>query len=229
MPLSTKIIRVPVKLVDGQWELLYGGAVKVTDGALGDLHVDRRFFTDQEFLKALTEKRSAKVLPQGTELRIALTIKPGLPDEATKKLLPHGATRHTHPATLSAQSRFVSVWLAGPNEQQLRKGNREGGLTLCLEGTEARYLESGLVTLPALADLTAVDSLNHAFTRLSEIFEPWRKAHTGNVYERIFYKEANDIWYPLDDLRRRELVSAERKIIQRLWEDVSKQLGAALF
>jgi hypothetical protein len=228
MPLSTKIIRVPVKLVDGHWELLYGGAVKVRNGALGDLHIERSYFTDHQFLKALTEKRSVKVLPQGTELRVALTIKSGLSDEAVKKLVPHGGTRHSHTVKLPAESRFVSVWLDGPNEHQARKGEREGGLMLCLEGMEARYLESGLVKLRAVAGLEATDSLNHAFTRLSEVFEPWRKAHTGNVYERVFYKEANDIWYPLDDLRRRELVSAERKIIQQLWDDVSRQLGAAL-
>lgn len=203
--------------------------MKVREGTLGDLHIDRSFFTDQQFLKALTEKRSAKVLPQGTELRVALTIKAGLTEEAMKKLLAHEDTRHSHTVKLSAQSRFVSIWLDGPTEQQSRRGVKEGGLTLCLEGMEARYLESGRVTLPSIAGLTAVDSLNHAFTRLSEVFEPWRQAHTGNVYERVFYKEANDIWYPLDDLRRRELVSAERKIIQRLWDDVSGQLGAALF
>ncbi|WBY02792.1 hypothetical protein PE066_04430 [Ramlibacter tataouinensis] len=227
MPLSTKIIRVPVKLVDGHWELLYGGAVKVKDGALGDLHLDRSAFSDRHFLKALTEKRAVRVLPQGTELRVALTVKSGLPDRLLAELLPHDATRHSHTVRLAAESKFVSVRLGGPTAQQIRKEQSEGGLTLCLEGMEARYLESSLVNLPG--GLMPVDSLNHAFTRLSELFEPWRKSHTGNVYERFFYKEENGIWYPLDDLRCRELVSAERQIIQRLWDDVARQLGAALF
>lgn len=39
MPLSTKVIRVPVKLVDGQWELLYGGPVKVREGSIGELQL----------------------------------------------------------------------------------------------------------------------------------------------------------------------------------------------
>lgn len=43
MPLSTKVIRVPVKLVDGGWELLYGGAVKVKEGAIGKLHLDQTY------------------------------------------------------------------------------------------------------------------------------------------------------------------------------------------
>jgi hypothetical protein len=46
-----------------------------------------------------------------------------------------------------------------------------------------------------------VESLNIALTRLSERYEPWRKAHTGNVYDRVIYKESNDKWYPLDVMR----------------------------
>jgi hypothetical protein len=48
MPLSTKVIRVPVKLVDGGWELLYGGPVKVKEGAVGELHLDHMYFTDKK-------------------------------------------------------------------------------------------------------------------------------------------------------------------------------------
>ena len=33
------------------------------------------------------------------------------------------------------------------------------------------------------------------------VFEPWRKSHTGNIYGRIFYKEKNSKWYPIDVLR----------------------------
>ena len=37
MPLGTNVIRVPVKLVDGQWELLYGGPVRMRERAIGEL------------------------------------------------------------------------------------------------------------------------------------------------------------------------------------------------
>lgn len=50
MPLSKHIIRVPVKLADGHWELLYGRPVKVKEGALGELHLDRIHFNDEQFL-----------------------------------------------------------------------------------------------------------------------------------------------------------------------------------
>lgn len=229
MPISTKVIRVPVKLVDGQWELLYGGPVKVREGSIGELHLEKACFDDAKFLRALTEKRVVAVLPAGIELRVALTVKPGLGESLRAQLLPPDATPHDHTGGLSSETRFVAIWLGGPTEWQTRRGEVEGGLKLWLEGMEPRSIESGRVDLPRVKDLEPVDSLNHAFTRLSEVFEPWRKAHTGSIYERVFYREGNGRWYPLKDLRDRALVAAERTVIKQLWDRVAVELGTALF
>ena len=233
MPLSTKVIRVPVKLVDGGWELLYGGAVKVKEGAVGELHLDQMYFTDKKFLKALTIKRQVAVLAAGTELRVALTVKPGLDAALRSFLLARDATPHRHTAKISVQTRFVSIHLGGPTVAQQKKANEKevahGGLFLWLEGMEPRAIESGMVNLPAAPGLEPVDSLNYAFTRLSEVFEPWRKAHTGSIYERIFYLERDEHWYPLKDLRDRALASAERALIKELWAAVAEQLGTGFF
>lgn len=228
MPLSSKVIRVPVKLVDGQWELLYGGAAKVKDGAFGGLHLDRVHFTDKAFLNALTEKRKVPVLPSGTELRIALTIKSDLDKRLRPFLLDYALTPHDHTAKISAETRFVSVRLVGPTQAQQRQKMEAGGLWLCLEGMEPRGVESGMVDRPRTHELEAVDSLNYAFTRLSEVFEPWRKAHTGSIYERVFYQERNGRWYQIKDLRDRALASAETLLIKDLWTSVAGQVGAAL-
>lgn len=233
MLLSSRVIRVPVKLVDGGWELRYGGAVKVKDGAVGELHLDQMYFTDKKFLKALTTKRQVPILAAGTELRVALTVKPDLDATLWPHLLAHDATPHRHTTKLSVETRFVSIRLAGPTVAQQKKvkekGAARGGLFLLLEGMEPRAIESGMVDLPAAPGLEPVDSLNYAFTRLSEVFEPWRKAHTGSIYERIFYLERDEHWYPLKDLRDQALASAERTLIAELWADVAEQLGTALF
>ena len=233
MPLSSRIIRVPVTLVDGRWEFLYGGAVKVKDGAVGELHLDHLYFTDKKFLKALTTKRQVTVLAAGTELRVALTVKQGLDATLSSFLLARDATPHRHTAKISVETRFVSIHLGGPTVAQQKKAKEKeiapGGLFLWLEGMEPRAIESGMVKLPAAPGLEAVDSLNYAFTRLSEVFEPWRKAHTGGIYERIFYLERDEHWYPLKDLRDRALASAERTLIKDLWAAVAEQLGTALF
>jgi hypothetical protein len=85
-----------------------------------------------------------------------------------------------------------------------------------------------MVDLPHTHELEAVDSLNYAFTRLSELFEPWRKAHTGSIYERVFYQERNGRWYQIKDLRERALASAERQLIKDLWLSVAEQFGTGL-
>jgi hypothetical protein len=229
MPLSTQVIRVPVRLVNFQWELLYGGPVKVQDGAIGELHLERMDFTDANFLRALTAKRKVPVLPQDTELRAALTIAEDLDEELRQFLLRRDATEHDYTARINAQARFVPVTLGGPTEAQRRRGVTNGGLSLWLEGMAPRSIESGTVELPRVRGLESVDSLNHAFTRLSEVFEPWRKAHTGSIYERVFYREGSGIWYPLKDLRERVLAGAEREIIQTLWANVAAELGTQLF
>lgn len=229
MPLSKKIIRVPVALVEGRWEFLYGGAVKVKEGACGELHLDKSYFTDSEFLKTLTEKRLVAVLEAGTELRVALTVKPGLNQALLSFLLPRVRAPHAYMTKISVDTRFVSIRLGGPTEAQKKKEIEKGGLFLMLEGMEPRAIESGMVELPDVAGLEPVDSLNYAFTRLSELFEPWRKAHTGSIYERIFYLDNDKLWYPLKDLRDRELVKAEDRMIKQLWANVAEQLRRPLF
>lgn len=229
MSLSKKMIRVPVSLVQGRWEFLYGGAVKVKEGACGELHLDKMYFTDQKFLKALTEKKRISVLEAGVELLVALTVKSVLDKALTSYLLPYDDTPHDHTSKISVDTRFVSIRLGGPTAAQINKKLEKGGLFLMLEGMEPRAIESGMVYLPDVTGLGSADSLNYAFTRLSEMFEPWRKAHTGSIYERIFYLDKDKRWYPLKDLRDRELVKAENRMIKQLWANVAVQLRLPLF
>ncbi len=203
--------------------------MKVKEGACGELHLDKMYFTDSGFLKALTEKRRVAVLNSGAELRVALTVKTGLDKSLLGFLLPSDQTPHTHTSKISVETRFVSIQLGGPTQAQKKNQVEEGGLSLLLEGMEPRSIESGMVILPDAGGLMPVDSLNYAFTRLSEVFEPWRKAHTGSIYERIFYLDNNGLWYPLKDLRNRELVKAEDRMIKQLWVNVAQQLRLPLF
>ncbi|OHE84186.1 MAG: hypothetical protein A2190_00385 [Lysobacterales bacterium RIFOXYA1_FULL_69_10] len=227
MPLSQRKIRVPVKLVDGRWEVTYGGPVRVEEGAVGELHLDRGLFNDKQFLAALTQKRQVEALPEGTELRVALTVRELSPD-LERHLVGRGDMQCSGFAKLAEATRFVAVFLDGPTSLQQRKGVTSGGLTLILEGMEPRAIETGQVALPGIPDRQHAESLNHAFTLLSEVFEPWRQAHTGSIYERVFYRESDGLWYPLDTLRNQALVQAEREVISALWDRVAQALGTAL-
>lgn len=229
MSKSHKTLRIPIKCVDGQWELLYGGAVKVKNHSLAELLISGSRISDPALLGALTKKRLVRILDEGVELRVALTIQPPLAPELTKHLVPTDEMREAlMTSKLSVNSRFVRVNLGGPTESQIKAGEKTGGLWLALEGMEPRELKSSTVKLPEIPDIDPAISLNHAFTVLSKLFEPWRKANTGSIYERVFYQEANGKWFPLKDLRAKELAGAERAVIQELWSEIKRQLGLSL-
>ena len=77
---------------------------------------------------------------------------------------------------------------------------------------------STTVLLPAAITDKPVQSLNHAYTKLSETFETGRISHTGNIYTRVLYRERNLKWYPLDVLRNKALAKQEHEIANSLWE-----------
>ena len=217
-------IRIPVRYIDGHWELAYGGAINVQNGCGAELVIARTYIKDAALLKALTEKRWVRILDEGTELRLALTIRTKL-DPKLSELFAKGTLMQPESmAKLSVDSRFVAVGLGPPTKAQTRRNEKKGGLWLALEGVESRALESSQVLLPNTLELDPAISVNHAFTKLSEMFEPWRLSHTGSIYERVFYKENDGFWYPLDDLRAKEMVVAERKIIHTLWNEVERLL-----
>ncbi len=230
MSLSSKTIRVPVSLVEGRWEFLYGGAVKVVEGAQGELHLHRDYFTDRQFLEALTELRRVTILNEGTELRVAVTLK-------GEKMLPeHRALIKPHTAVWSppnsqqhGHSSFISIYLGGPTRRQMSRNVFKGGLFLMLEGMEPRSIESGMVYFPEELNLEPVGSLNYAFTCLSEILEPWRMAHTGSIYKRVHYQESDGVWYPLQFLRDKEMLIAEKKLMGNFWANLASQLDTGQF
>lgn len=100
---------------------------------------------------------------------------------------------------------------------------REGTLAeLTLD--ERCELQASTVLMPEGFKEPAI-SLNHAFTMLSELYEGHRISHTGNVYTRVFYCEGNGNWFPLNDLLRGVLVTAERNLLKSAWDEVEKALG----
>jgi hypothetical protein len=69
---------------------------------------------------------------------------------------------------------FVKVWLGAPNDKQKRSlSTTSGGLWLITHGFDAIGLASTTIRLPAEIWPNPVATLNHAYTRLSELFEPW--------------------------------------------------------
>jgi hypothetical protein len=180
--------------------LQYAAPFRFKEGAVGELQVDSVEFTDDAYLRGENERRSVALRPAGTELRVALSIRPQL-DKNLQQFFVQEDTPYDITAKIGTNSRFVKISVGGSADPDLFTDSNPAGLWFVFRGMEPLGMESGVVDLPRFPGLEPVESLNQAFTRLSEVFEPWRKAHTGNIYEKIFYEESANRWAPLDELR----------------------------
>ena len=85
------------------------------------------------------------------------------------------------------------------------------------------------ISFPEAIKLETVSSLNHAYTVLSELIEPQRSSHTGNVYTYVFYEESDGKWYPLRNLREKKHQKHQKhqKIAEKFWAryQVSEQIA----
>ena len=68
-------------------------------------------------------------------------------------------------------------------------------------------------------------SLNHALTMLSPTYEKRRISNTGDVYKRVFYRDHDQRWYPLDDWRTGGYAEGERQLLNRFWAQVEQKFG----
>lgn len=218
-------LRIPVKLVDGVWEFRYGGKFPVKEGSIGELLVAKGDVEDPSFAEALEVKGAYKILPAQSDLLAMLVVKPDdPPEEVHKKLLePEDVEKEIAWPFLENWSKrrpkFFRLKIGSPLPQSIMVENRnEGGLWLITEGTNSRRLSCGKLEINKTVTNEVIYSLNRAFTVLSEKFEPWRKSHTGNAYQRFLYKEKNEKWYPLDTLRNDALHRQEQAIASEFWK-----------
>jgi hypothetical protein len=226
-------IRIPVKLVDGQWEYFYGGGLPIKNGTVGDLVIDKSSIEDKEFLANLKRASKHKILEAGTQLLVALTVKnPQDMDQKLKsQLLPVGKNGPVlgdayYSTARSADTRFLKISIGGPTASQKRHAPMEkGGVWLHVEGLIPKGVSSSTIQLPGGVWDRPADSLNHAFTLLSERYEPWRKSHTGNIYDRMLYQESNGKWYPLNVLRDAAIASDEHQFIRGQWQQIAQAIS----
>jgi hypothetical protein len=231
---TARRLRIPAQFIDGAWECKFGGQIPVEPGTNAEIIVDRGSISDAEFLKTLEAKDFHKVLDEDAILLVGLTVRPENPlrDKLKQLLRSYGDLWRelgtTTPDLDSHDTHFVEIRLAGPNKRQAKLlGTSLGGLWLITEGVEATGLASTTIKLPEKITNDPVASVNHAYTRPSEIFETSRISHTGNIYKRVLYREENGKWYPLDVLRNRALQKVEHKTAQALWTKFMAKMTSA--
>lgn len=159
----------------------------------------------------ISHKHRHMVLPIESKLLVALTIRHQA--DLSADLKKHLKLRNSydlgnafHTSKLSVDTQFIEVTVSDPTTQKELR-DTGGGVFLQFDGLRQTGILTSSIKLPIKdkdkdGDNDKVaDSLNYAFTCLSEEYESWRKSHTGNIYDRIFYKEKNNKWYPIDVLR----------------------------
>lgn len=232
---DAKLVRIPMRHIDGKWEFELGGNVAAAHGTIAELVVSSAALSDRELVKQLLSETRIRILDQGTSLRMfVVTGERSELSEVQRKVLISWRDVESQfaPGQLdnwsSKPPSLIEIALSEPSERQLRVNSEEtGGLWLRLEGTRAIGLISSTITLPAGLSSEPAISLNHAFTILSEIYEPWRKSHTGNVYTRTFYRESDGLWHPLELLRDAQIAEKEQRIAHDLWRELLRRMSSS--
>lgn len=173
-------IRLAVRIRDGQVVLADGTPIPALHkDALAELIVDAFSLANDEDRRRLTREAAHEILPRGTLLwaRVKLDEIPSALRvfRESKKALNHSAHDFVQ---------FVA-------EEPIRLIASEGNLPVLAE-CKCR--------IPALPHV-GCSSVNEAYTRISEQFEPSRRSHTGNVFACVFVEDAG-LLRPLSKLRR---------------------------
>jgi hypothetical protein len=91
----------------------------------------------------------------------------------------------------------------------------EEPLELTFRGTKKPVLKDCRCTLPSLK--AKARSLNEAYTKLSEKYEPHRRGHGGNVFQKVFYlPPGQHNWQPLDELRLKKQIAFQETLFSRM-------------
>jgi hypothetical protein len=206
-------LKIPVHYINGTWEMIYGGNIPVREGATGVLQLQEDHIRDSELISILKRKQVFEILKPDTPLMIAVNPSDNLSQELKKHLK-------------TIKTDFYRASLIGSNDQFIEVIS--GGISLVLEGLSPKGIESGPILLPYIDSQVefsrTANTLNHALTILSEIYETERISHTGNIYKRVFYKDTNNYWYPIEDLRTDGIDFSEREILKNIWASVNSKL-----
>lgn len=219
-------VTVPVKLIDGRWELLYGGSTGIREGTCGELRVPMSSIEDEDVRRRLGQTVTVKVFDEGTELLVALSDReyqwrqndPSVMDPSviSRADLPEGCTR------------IERIWVGAKSRKTASIDAERGGLWIRQRGVDRTDLLCSGIQMPEDFNSVQANSLNHACTLLSERYEGHRISHTLNVCKHVFYREpdAKDSqWHPLDNLRNGVIAGMEPSIRADAWGKLEAQLG----
>lgn len=177
--------RLLVKVTDGKCTLHDGGELpKMKPGITAELVISPWDVIDETSRAKLLEEHSVEFLPAGTTLWARVKS-----DDISGTLALACHSKRIWPGTPGL---FVDIHLAK-------------AVQLIIRGDGRASLGDCVCKIPALPDEDCT-SINEAYTRISEAFEPSRRSHTGNIFNCVFYERGNYL-FPLGKLRDEKLAA----------------------
>lgn len=183
-----KTVRIPVRIVNGKVKYFYGGDLPdIKNISIGELIIPNYAVKDQRYLELAQMESTIELFPRKSSLMIGVN-KNKVPDALNKYV--HIENTHT-----LIEEVFVEVELWEPLYLQLR-------------GSKKSVLCDVDCFIPSLKK--EAKSLNNAYTIISTSFEPHRRSHTGNIFDKCYYLVGKE-WYPLENLRQKHESEFEEK------------------
>lgn len=211
-------VRIPIRVQDGAITYAEKGEMpKLKEGATGTLHVSDDALADTNEHRRFTDGARQMVLPSSASVWMLMRPRPEKePLDAEQE--DYLQQEQRPPMPNDKKGVVVRVLLREPLWAQHA-------------GTPDARVEECLCHLPGRPDVEA-DSLNQAYTRLSEVFEPHRTTHTGSIYTKTFWRDtAESRWYSLDALRKGEMPTThdapERPDLRPWWLNPDGMIGEA--
>ena len=197
-----KTVRIPVRIENGNIQYFYGGALPELKGVvIGDLVVPSHSVTNLELLKKLNDESEKLFLEKGST--VLVNVRPSFeegvvkPADAADKYLE--AVREKYFSRQQPNRSTSPSFPLGFSSGKLAEVTLLEDLLLLMRGTKPPCLGACRCRIPYLD--TEVESLNQAYSRLSEVFEPHRRSHTGSVFTLCYYHDGDLYWQAFDSRR----------------------------
>jgi hypothetical protein len=183
-----KHLRIGVRFDGSGFVLLNGNPLpELAKDSIAELVLAPECIQNAKLRASLTGQKSTPLLKEGSRVLCGVSS-PMIEDIFVEGLNPSG------PVPIHTPYKFVEVTLNADLWLQVR-GDQEARLSPCP------------CKIPALNK--DAESLNQAFTLISEEYETKRRSHSGNVFERVYAQDERGNWQSLDELR----LSAVQKLI----------------
>ena len=182
-----RTVTIPVRFGQaGEIHFFYGGGLPaIKEGTIGDLIVPAYRVLDERKLALLEQEETQTLIPKGTSVMALVIVRlkhlNAMAQDLRRYLKPKASDIYI------SDSYFIQIRL-------------EADLEIRLRGTKLASLAPCECMVPALSN-RRLNSLNQAFSAISEVYQQHRSTHVGNVFSRIYVQTGEKTSSSLGDLR----------------------------